>query len=365
MPHRGSRPASGSPAPAPAPRRVASGGWFGVLMLAAGLLAGPSVAAGQTPASIMGMISSTTVSSADESRIESYVNHYADQLASGGDAAAEAVERLLEPVSTTAASRSFRGAFGRVAVDRLGRILSDPPSPFVATNALVILSKVGTPGALAALVREADGRDQGDWWIRLAAARGARQLLKDARGDAIDDRTRLRTSRDLSEMAARETDARVLRHVLLAIVQADASQLEPGTRADIHGHLASALSTVAGRIREDASLAPATGLAVAAIRDTFLGMLNQRDVQLEFSRRLAPAMIELLAAYEGHWPADGSDAAATHALDIQRIETGLEFMVRAANPAATIPSPPAAEAWSDRNRGGFTSAVGAWRATLR
>ena len=365
MPHRGSRPASGLPAPAPAPRRVATGGWLGALMLAAGLLAGPGTAAAQTPASIMGMISSSAVSSADEARIQAYVNHYADQLASGGDAATDAVNRLLEPISTTAASRSFRGALGQVAVARMGRIINDPPSPFVATNALVILSKVGTPGALAALVEQADGRRQDDWWIRLAAARGARQLLKDARGDAIDDRTRLRTSRDLSEIAGRESDARVLRHVLLAIVQADSPQLEAGTRADIHGHLASALTTVAGRIRQDASLAPATGLAVAATRDAFLGMLNQREVQLEFSRRLAPAMIELLAAYEGHWPADGSEAAAAHALDIQRIETGLEFLVKAANPAATIPSPPAAKAWSDRNRGGFTSAVGAWRATLR
>lgn len=366
MPHRGACPAFGFPTPATrAPRGVASSLLLGVAILLGVAGTTQSAFAQSPPSSIMNLVSSTAVSTADEDRIQRYVNYYADQLAAGGPAASTAVDRLLEPVKARLASRSFRGAYGRFAVDRMRGIAADPPTPYAATTAMVILSKVGTPAALTALVDQADVRRQPAWWIRLAAARGVRQLLEDDRNDAIDDRGRLRASRDMAAQAEQESDPRVLRYVLLAVLEADAERLEPGTRQDIHENFAAAVSTVAERATNDARLASSTALSVAAARDAFLSMATTREVQLAFSRALAPAMVELLGAYEAHWPADGSAEAARHAGDIQRLETALTFLVRATNPSAAIPAPPAATAWNERDRPRFTSAVGAWRAALR
>jgi hypothetical protein len=337
----------------------------GCTVLLGVLVAPTTVLAQSAPSSIMGLISSATVSPTDEQRIERYVTWYADQVAASGPDAASATTRLLEPLKSNAASRSFRGAYSRIAVDRMKRIAADPASPYAATSAMVVLTKIGTPAALSALVDEADSRRQSSWWVRLAAARGVRTLLKDDFNDAIDDRGRLRCSRDMAGHAERETDPRVLRYVLLSILEADDERLEPGTRGDIHENLANAMTTVATRARNDASLAAATGLAVATARNAFLEMANTREVQLNFSRLLAPAMIEILAAYEAQWPTDASTASPAILRDIERIEIALGFLVIANNPSAAVPTPPAATAWTAGNRDEFSSAVGAWRAALR
>ena len=366
MPHRGARPASGFPTPATRRPRAAAPSLLLGMAILLGVAGTTSLAAAQSqPSSIMNLVSNTAVNTSDEERIQRYVNYYADQLASGGPAAAGAVDRLLEPVKDRLATRSFRGAYARFAVDRMRGIAADPPTPYAATTAMVILSKIGTQSALAALVDQADVRRQDQWWVRLAAARGVRQLLEDDRNDAIDDRGRLRASRDMAAQAQQESDPRVLRYVLLAVLEADAERLENGTRSDIHQNFAAAMNAVAERATNDAGLASSTALAVAAARDAFLSMATTREVQLAFSRELAPAMVELLAAYEAHWPADGSAESARHAGDIQRLETALTFLVRAANPQANIPAPPAATAWNEGDRPRFTSALGAWRAALR
>ncbi len=364
MPHRGVRPASGPSTPARRRLVAARPGAMAAALLAGVLVAGEATAQ-SVPTSLRGLISTSSVSADDAARIERFVGFHADRLAAGGPDAAESAARLLEPISTVSASRSFRGAFASAAVPRMRGIAADPPSPFAAANAIIVLTKIGTPAALETLLGQADPDRQDQWSLRLTAARGVDQLLEDDYNDGIDERTRLRTSRELASLAEREEDPRVLRYVLLAMIECDAERLDDGTRTELHQRFASSLATVARRAASDASLASATGLAVAEARNAFLELASRRQLQVAFSRALAPALVELVAAYESHWPSDGGEMAARHAAEIDLIETALGFVVSAANPSARIPERTAAGAWEARDRGGFTSAVGAWRATLR
>lgn len=372
--HRGLRPATRATRPSVLRTvcRSASLGRGTVLAAIVGVLAVASPAVAQSePASISNLASRTTIDTAGEARIEAYILYYVERLEAGGASASNAYRRLLEPIAgagtSRAATRSFRGAFSSAAVRPLRRISESSDNPLVAANASIVLSKVGTLESAEALIAIADARTDRPWASRLAAARGIVTALRDDFNDTLDERARLRIGRRLSELASRETSARVLPYMLTGILEADDDDaLTDGSRIELFGFYADALRTTAARGRGDTAFSKSAGRSIAVVRDRFLRLTARPDVQASLARSIAPAMVELLSAYEQHWDAGHVDDEMKARLtdEIKRCEVTLSLLVARVSSNANLPESAAADAWQSDDQAGYSAAVAALRSAV-
>ncbi|MFK7959589.1 MAG: hypothetical protein AB8G96_03615 [Phycisphaerales bacterium] len=383
MLHRGARAAFATDAtPATGRRRFArtSGLIRGIslatLTVVAGLVAvGPmadsadaaAVAVQSRPDSLNRLATRPSLGGPELERIEAYADYWGTRLAGGGDQAPEAAQRLLEPLTTTTPSRSFRDAYAAVIVPQMRQIARDPKTAHTAVNSMIITSQLGTASALSLLERMADPGRQDRWNVRMAASRGVGFILANDRSNLVPTQNRVDAARAMAENLKEETDPRVVRRALTSIILADSNRVAEPNRIAIHSLFASAIADIADRATGDLGLAVAASDAVVEARRAYFTLNSAPTLQVSFCRAVSVPLTDLLDAYGENWTGAGSSRTTPRTLlpHLQRTETTLGILVARLNPNRAIEAElPASTAWNDRARPDFDAALSTWRSAI-
>jgi len=324
------------------------------------------------PGTISGLTANRTPFTNEESaRIRAFGEHWVARMTRANAPPRDvddARRRLMEPLRGRGQSDLFLGEYADVVLPGLVTAIDGADtSPHVTANALVIISRAGTERALDALIDRASSRQTNATHVRLGAARGARELLRQADTNRISVRKRQQVARRLREAAAAESDPFVLRHHLHAIFYCDHDNVDNEARAELLGHLSGALTAVAGRASESVLLLDATSPIVFEILREFL----RRDLpaQTVTGRALTPGMMRLLEAYQEHaWSAPVNDTGPDRgrfARQIARIERSLQTMLPFAHPGRSVPASNLEAAWLANDADRFRSELDLWKQATR
>lgn len=357
MSHRASRTA-----PGPA-RMLRLGGLLAALLLASAIVDRPAHA---QPAGIGSLSTATSLSNGDRGRIADYGAYWTNALADGSDPD-RALDRLVDPVRGNAASNAFRNEYADAVIDPLAGVVRDAENPQAVTAALVVLSQVGTPGALRRLGDFADVRNEERDIVRQVASHAAARLLDSGKLAPLDARTMVAAARNLRRAAGGETRHDVLLRQLQAMIAADDDDLPAEARGEIFAFLGEAVTDTAPRIdpKDGRPLGAASSVISALVLQTMIAETD-RDVQEAIGRAMCPAYLRVLEAYATHWDdlRTSPEAVAGHAAEIERIENAMNRMLPLAYPGRTARGE-LAESWRDGDRDAWRRAITSWTAALR
>ena len=322
------------------------------------------------PAAITGLTSNRTPFTPDEAaRIRAFGTHWVERF-TRDNASPENVDdarrRLMEPLRGRGQSDLFLNEYGDIILQGLvASVDRDTATPHTAANALVIISRIGTERALDALIDRSSVRTTSSTPVRISAARGARELLRQADTSRISIRKRQQVARRLRDAAAAETDAFALRHHLHAIFYCDREGVDQETRAEMLGQLAGALTSVADRSGESVLLLDATTAVVFDVLQRFLQL--DSTSQGVSARALTPGLMRLLDAYERHgWTAETNQAdAGRFSRQVARVERCLQTMLPFAHPNRSIPTTNLQAAWAAKDLARFRSELELWKQATR
>lgn len=339
---------------------------------AVGLLAGiaaPTVAQSGEPAAITGLTSSRAPFTADEqARIRAFGTHWLAQLSRDGASAAEiddARRRLLEPLRGRGQSELFLTEYGQVIQSGLVQIIDADSSAHRTSNAIVVLSRLGTERALDALLDRASVRATSQVHIRLGAARGLKDLVRLSDLTRVSVRKRQQAARRLRDAAALEPDPGVLRHLLEAIFRCDRSDIEMSIRQELHGSLVEAMRAVGDGARRDPLLLEAVNPVILSVLQEFLRL--DPAAQPPISRTMLPGLVRLVEVYRDvAWDLfpTGSEDRARLGRQIARVERCLERMGPFVAPGRVPAGANLERAWVSGDRDRFNRDLEAWRAIL-
>lgn len=270
-----------------------------------------AVAAGDPPP-IKDLSSATSLSADDRNRVAVYAEFWAERLMMAAENPSEVQNirrKLSDPLDRGLITEVFRTYYGTALKGGLEQVLAEG-NPHTSVVAMIVLSRVGTESALMSLLDHCGLPDEPRRHVRLAAARGCRQMLASDLLDSVKPNKITGAARTLANAAQRETDRFTLRHQLEAIFFADRTVLADGPRAQIHSSLVSALDGTASRAsmaQADASpnaleLLDATYPVLYLLRNAFLDPQNLPPVlQREFGRKLGPCLGRMFDVARKHW----------------------------------------------------------------
>jgi hypothetical protein len=235
--------------------------------------------------------------------IEEYAAQWAERMRSTDPAVVwDARKRLEEPLNTFNVSLIFRANFGKALIPQLRPVVQDKTNPHSAYNALLVLSRLTTVDGLEAMVRHVDLRDEPREAMRLAAARGIRAILGEAKPDELPPRDRAAPVRALAQAAKKEPSAKVVQHQLDAI--AFSVKLDDLRQAELFEAFDGVLDTMEARA-EAAEFMAAVRPTILAMRGLFLSTRTQTPGTL--ADRIMPRLHRLLAIAQKHWDTVESD----------------------------------------------------------
>ena len=141
-----------------------------LFVTATATLAGPAHAA--DPARITHLVDKAILNQRDRDEIRAYAQFWGEAIDSEKAAEIdEAREKLGDPLRAVRVGDVFRFAYADAVVKHLDTVVNEG-SPHAATNAMWILSLLGTPSSLEIMLAHASIEDEPDFGIRLTAAIG-------------------------------------------------------------------------------------------------------------------------------------------------------------------------------------------------
>jgi len=332
--------------------------------LAALVLASGVAQAQSEPRPISGLASAISLSDEDRASIVAYAEYWVARLAGATDPddQVDAAGKVLDPLRARGTSLQFRTEYGLAAAPKLRELIRADTSPFATTNALLAVTLLGNESALDLLIEFVAGREARAMHVRLAAARGCRDLFEktDGDSDAISARKISTAVRRLREAVAVESNPLVLRHQLSAIFAADAKALPIESRTQVYGYLAEALEIVAQRGGKDPQLLTASSPVVLELLQEYVRFAP--DVQGPIGQKIVPGLIAMLAGYDGAWASAGSEGALRPQLaaQIQRIENCLKVTYPVAHPGRQAPEAGLADSFRKGDQARFREGLQRW-----
>lgn len=336
------------------------------LATAAVLAPTTAVSAQSEPRPITGLISATNLTPTDQQMIRDYADFWFAAMRDAGDdlvAGSEARAKLLEPVRSAAATEVFRSRYVDPLVDATREASRGNADLFCLVNSMIVLARIGTTNALDELVQHGNQSNEPAWQVRLAASRGAFELLSGDRLGPVKADKLQQAARRLRRCVENETRSEVLHYQLLAILATHRADLDTAARKDVFENLREALFAVSRRAATDPTLLGATDRTVADVLNKFLEL--GRDQQDVVGATLAPALIALLDAFAAASDAVpvGSPERRRLGSQLSRVQVRLGQLAGAAYPGRSLPRADLARVWNEG--GDFRSQVDAWRAIVK
>jgi hypothetical protein len=312
----------------------------------------------------MGMIGAADLSPQQLDQVKAYVSHFGAVLGQSDDPAEVESARaaLIAPMNQPNASRLvspvFRLEYSKAATPEMEKVLNGGDL-HRSVNALLVLSQLGESRA-ADLVLEQTSPSK-PWQIRLQAASALRVLLQ---GAALDPKKAPQVAKRVRDAAAREDNGLVLAHYLAALDAAAETIPAEQDKQAVRGFLVDAMAGIGERLAQQNAYAGATLAAFVKELERF----RQRYAQLpgaeqaELGKRLAPALVNVLAHMLQHW-----DSARAGNEPVETLVGACETSLQIVNTFVKAPPPPPIDlrgAWSEGDKAKFEEGVNAWRAQL-
>ncbi len=332
----------------------------------AATLAGAAHAA--DPARISHLVDKSLLNERERGEIRRYSDFWGQALDSEKPGEVDkARERLGQPLSAVRVGDVFRFEYSKAVVKHLDTVVNDG-SPHAATNAMLILSLLGTPSSLEVMLDHASIEDEPDFGIRLTAANGFPIAVSQ---DALPNMEINKALRDLGEAAASEARAAaaaagddqvswlVLRRQFEAI-----NSVKSHTSREVQIKVMKA-ATEAMEAREGPSkLMQATYRALMLIRNEYL-RLPQAE-QETVGKSLAPVLCDLCTVAAAHWDNAQQDETArkTYGNAVRMSERLLKMIDSQIRPNQAVPRTELGPAWQDRKKNQFTNDHDTWRTLL-
>jgi hypothetical protein len=330
-----------------------------------------------TPPSISSLATNTAFTAQEQESIQTYAAYWAGQLAAGNedpDLVRVARRRLLEPLRGDLASAMFLDQYGRSVIPRLEEVI-DEGNPHVSSNALIVLSQIGTEPALDALLRRSNVREEPRTEVRLRAARGCSEVLESESLRTVSSRMIKTAARRLRDAAKAEVDPLTLRHQLEAILAADQPHIDSQQRAEIREYLVEALMSTADRAIEVPPDAEPSGLEL--FEATYPVLVKARDVYLRldlaaqesFGRAMGPCLGRLLEIPSAQWQAGQNAPRCKEECGkiihlCERFLTTLDSFVRSGR-GSSAPNTHLRSAWESNNREQYGQDLRLWTGVLQ
>ena len=267
-----------------------------------------AAAAVGAPPPITNLAQKVDLTPQDRQSIREYSAHYGGIIQNGHsqpESVLEARQKLLEPLRVPRVRETFLDAYSRELSDVLEPAINGT-SPHAASNALIILSQLGTESSLEKLTSRCSMRDEPRWTIRLRAAGGCGDLLQ-SRQLMVNPRAITGAARRLRDAALQEPHPLVLRRQLEGIFAGDRPSLDPGTRRQLFEYVSAAMKAAAERAADpqlDAQSAveimDAVHSVLARIKIALTSIVDP-SLQRPLVRELVDPTLQLLHVPLAHW----------------------------------------------------------------
>ncbi|MBD3336950.1 MAG: hypothetical protein GF355_15665 [Candidatus Eisenbacteria bacterium] len=345
---------------------------------AAVILAALLVADGRAaPPSINSLATNTAFTPREQQSIQTYATYWVEQLAVGNEnpqTVRTARRRLLDPLRGDLASAMFLDQYGRRIIPLLEDVIAEG-NPHVSSNALIVLSQMGTGDALNALLERANVRQEPRTEVRLRAARGCRDVFQSESLKTVSSRMITPAARRLRDAARAETHPLILRHQLEAILAADQPHIDPQQRVQIRECLVEALMATAERAIEAPPDAEPGGMEF--FEATYPALIEARDLYLrldlsaqqQFGKQIGPTLGRLLEIPSAQWQTGQNAPSCKEQCGkiihlCERFLTTLDSFVRATG-GSSPPDTDLRSAWQSNNREQYGEHLRQWTGVLQ
>ncbi|MCI0630630.1 MAG: hypothetical protein L0Y44_08265 [Phycisphaerales bacterium] len=354
------------------PFRVGSLAWVasltGALFLALSSQGLAQAAPQPIPADV---IRSPEINADQDRQIKAYTSYWTDRLTQcqDPDDVQRAREALIKPLQqvNVSVSNVFRSKYSESAVAQLEKALAatNGKSIHCATNAITVISMLGTDRALRPLLDHCDSQFQPSLQIRLRAAAGCATLLP---AGTLDARKVVDAAKRLRDMTKDEPSNLVLLRLFEAINAADQGRLEAADRRQIRAMLNDAICiAVDERVAAKPAAADppvaAVNAAIVLVRDKFTESdVVQSDEKRELSLKLAPRLGKLLDLAKANWEAAQGDEATKrlYGAMIGTCEGFLPILHRATKPPSEAPVTGLKAAWPNADKAKYEADLSLW-----
>lgn len=243
----------------------------------------------------------------------------------------------------------------------------DGKSIHCATNAINVISMLGTDSALRTLWTHCDVHSQPSSQIRLRAAVGCATLL---RGDTIDSRKIVDAAKKLRDASKDEVDNLVLLRQFEAINAADHNRLQHDDRQAVRAALVDAICVaVDAKVRDERqNKAPieAINSAVVLVREKFIRGDLQADEAKQLGQRLGPRLGRVLEFISTNWQPAQSDATKKmYGVVVGTADGFLPRIDQIVRGPGKSPKTTLRDAWTAANKEKFDADVKLWLDALR
>lgn len=312
------------------------------------------------PRPINSLVSSISLSTAQQGQIEDFAKFHCRNLSSSEpDLVENAKKRLLEPLRAPSVSQYFRAVYARLLIPHLEPVI-EGDSPYAAVNALQVVGFLGTDEALGVIEDHININNEESFAKRLWAVK-AFVVAVDAGNLSANQHNPL--LRQLGLACKAETQPMILRSQFKAIAKVKS----PIAREVLLGAVSAKLDDLATQ-ENPSELMGAIYPALISLRDQYL--ILPPNQQRALGVNIAPSLCKVFEVSLAHWDATQLDAAAKSQFSdsykgANKVAEGFLKTIARKFGSQEPPRTQIADAWEDGDKSRFEAEHKTWHEFLR